>query len=232
MKNFKLLLTVVLLVLVNLVAVNAQENAPIVSSVTDPISSENASKIEALVSLSGDVKDVSVSPDSSIIAVASQHEDNDYNISIFALDTGAEISRMQGRMDSFYDLVWSPDGKKIAVVSRRTTGGGAEEWSVKTYTIASGTNFSFYILGNSDVWYSDDVFPPDAPGNPVQVAWSPASNMIAIAFNERLDIYDVVTNTKLSSKPSSGVQLLQWTSDSKFIITRSSRDKSDQFGVT
>lgn len=109
------------------VSVLAQEDVPLpLPHRVEVITPDNAAAIAVLTSMSGDTRHISISPDSRLIAFVTQHQDWDYNISIFNMQTGTEVSRMQGRMDTFRDLIWSPDGMRIAVIRAYPNNGYTE----------------------------------------------------------------------------------------------------------
>ncbi len=196
------------------------------------ITVDNAESITMLVNLEEDVRDISFSPDGMMMAIVTQDLDLDYNISILDTQSGAETSHMQGRMDSFRDLVWSPDSQRIAVISGRTTGAGVEERSVKTYTLERGTNINYYILGHSDTWYTDYVdASPEIAGNPVEIAWNPSSNMIAIAFYNKLEIYDLDSDSSVFSTPIVGIESVRWSPNGTMIVTSSDGDIEHIWGI-
>jgi WD40 repeat protein len=211
------------LMLVFALPIFAQQNTPIVvSNHLEVITAENAGKITAFASPDADTKHISISPDGTLIAVVFQHSDLDYNILIYNMQDGAEISHMQGRMDFFSDLLWSPDSKRIAVFSARTTGGGVEERSVKTYTIEKGANSNYYGVGNSDTWYAEDVdVSSNQAINPVAMAWNPSSNLLAVAFHDKAEVYDINADKLLFSAQFSGIKTVDWSPDGKVIITQS-----------
>jgi WD40 repeat protein len=209
----------------------AQGDAPATSGQLEAITVDNVGQLEAILIGDFETKHVSFSPDGTMIAVAYQQWDFDYNITIYDFQTGEEVSYMQGRMDFVHDLIWSPDNKRIAVISGRTTGGGIDIRSVKTYTLEKGANAGFYLLGNSDVWYSDDISSTADAGYPIQVAWHPTAYIIAVAFYERLEIYDVEADEMLFSEPVSDIKSVEWAANGKVIITESGEGQVLLWGV-
>jgi WD40 repeat protein len=154
-------------------------------------------------------------------------------VSVIELKSGNEISHIQGRMDSFLNLTWSPDGKKIAIISTRITGSGVEIRSVKTYTVKKGLNHNYYAMGNSDTWYTDEVnISSDKVNSPVKVIWNPTATMLAVAFHDKFDIYDVNANNKLFSEPSTDLKTINWSPDGKVIITQNGDNTISLWGVT
>ena len=111
-------LTVLLLILFSSVLLTQSQNRQIPFSLETPIiSSANAKDIEPIFTFDEHTKHVSVSPDKRLLAIVSQVVDADYNILIYDMQTTEEITHIQGRMDSFRNLVWSPDSKRLAVIS-------------------------------------------------------------------------------------------------------------------
>jgi len=208
-----------------------QSDLPTEVEKLDVIAPANISRIQVITSVGDDMRDISLSPDGKLMAFVTQHQDYDYDIRIFDVQTDTEISSMQGRMDSFRELIWSPDSKHIAVISGRTTGAGVQERSVKTYTIAIGSQPNFYGMGNSDTWYADYIYPKDTPGNPVQVAWSSQSDMVAIAFYEKLSVVDANIDAELFTAPIPRIYDVSWSPDGKRIITRSGYHTVQLWGV-
>jgi WD40 repeat protein len=184
------------------------------------ITPTNAAKITQITPILDNVRHISVSLNSQLMAIATQYVDNDYHITLYDLETGEAVSFMHGRMDSFHDLIWSPDSQRIAVISGRTTGGGVEERSVKVYTVSLGSERYYYGVGNSDAWFVDYVNDPYDPRNPVQVAWNPTSDMLAIAFYEKLAVYELEGNSELFSTSVPGISTVTWLQDGKSIITK------------
>jgi WD40 repeat protein len=210
----------ILIALIFITFVYAQEEtlAPELQAL-DTLNAENVSQLEEIALVDEDTRNVSISLNGAMVAVVTQFQDSDYNIKIFDSESGLEVSAMRGRMDFFRELIWSPDSQRIAVISGRTTGAGVEERSVKVYTIALGIG-TYYFGGQSDLWYADYIYPDDPYGFPVDVAWSPASDMIAVAFYQRLVIYDVDPDTELFSTSVIDIQFVEWSSDGRLIITR------------
>ncbi|MBI1277975.1 MAG: hypothetical protein GC179_07595 [Anaerolineaceae bacterium] len=185
------------------------------------ITRDNAAKISLIMPTTWETKYVSMSPNAEMIAKVNANSDVSFSILIYDAKTGERISSMQGRMDSFKDLEWSPDNKRIAVVSGRLTGSGVEEQTLKTYTIAKGANPVFYIDGNRDAWYYNYVdLSLNLETNPVKVAWNPSSNLIAVAFYEKLEIYDGDNPDALFSQTVVGIKDVSWSEDGKFIIAK------------
>lgn len=213
--------------------IRAQEDEPlIVVDKLQVITEINVGNLARATLVENNAQHLSVSPDSTMLALATQHSDFDYDIKIFNTHTGKAISYMQGRMDFFRDLVWSPDNKKIAVISGRMTGGGVEEQSVKVYTIESGSNPNYYILGYSDVWYTNYVNQStDTSINLVQVAWNPANNLIAIVFHDMFGVYDIDSDDELFSEIVVGIKAAKWSSDGKMIIIETSQNTVSVWGV-
>lgn len=207
-----------------LVNVRAQDVNPYeLVSDTLPIDPQNVQEITLLAPIDADIRDVSTSPDGRLLAIVSQHLDLDYNIRIVDLETGEDIIHIQGRMDSFSELSWSPDSRQVAVISTRTTGGSAEERSVKTYNLSQAANDGRYMMGFADTWYVDYVDEAVAPdSNPIALAWSPTSEMLAIAFYQRVEIYRFGEEAIAMTIPITGLSNVYWSSSGRFIITKGS----------
>ena len=190
------------------------------------ITASNAPSLSLSSTLDATVRQVSFSSDGGRVAVAAQDGDADYVIDVYDMPTREAILSISGRMDFFHNLVWSPNSSRIAVISGRTTGGGVEERSVKLYTIASGSDSQPYHFGASDAWISDYIYPdPDGllQSYPVDLMWNSSGELIAIAFFDRLVVYDVVLNAELTSIALRGIYDVEWSPDGRYIITKSDR---------
>jgi WD40 repeat protein len=198
------------------------------------ITPDNAATIRLLVPTKWETKGIVTSPNGEMVAIATQIADYDFNVSILDTTTDKEISSMQGRMDSYIDLVWSPDNKRIAIISGRLTGGGVEEQTVKTYTIEKGKNPAFYRDGNRDAWYYNYVNSSlDRPINPprVKVAWSSASDLLAISFYGKLEVYDGENDKALFSTPVTDIVDISWSPNGKFIVAKTTPNNVSIWGV-
>lgn len=198
----------------------AQQTPPVPIGEDAPaITSENVTSLTTIETLDADTKQVLFSPDGEKVAIAIQHQDFDYNIIVYAIQSGEAIISIQGRMDFFRELTWSPDSERIATVSGRRTGSGVEERSLKTYTITASES-NPYVMGNADTWYADYVYPQDQPENPVSIAWGPSSDMLAVAFLNRLVVLDAIQEEELFSTELPDIEFVQWGAKGAAIITR------------
>ena len=198
---------------------------------TEVITTDNVNEIIALISPDDAIKQISFSPDNMMLAIARQVQDADYDITIYDAGTGDEIGFLQGRMDFFQAMTWSPDSTRIAVISRRITGGGIELRGVKTYMIELSFDPSYYILGNSDTWYTDEVSITEDLINPVDMAWNSVSSMIAIAFYNSLQIYDVRADALVYSEDITDIETVDWTENGQFIIVQAGNNNVSLWGV-
>jgi hypothetical protein len=99
-------------------------------------------------------------------------------------------------------------------------------------------------MGFNDIWFHDEIYPlpPDydnlspgkpvriLPGNPVSLAWSPDSRMIAIAFYERLLVHDVIEDQELLAVDVPGIREVDWPADGRIIVAES-EDRSIRLWV-
>jgi hypothetical protein len=67
-------------------------------------------------------------------------------------------------------------------------------------------------MGHSDTWYADYIYPSDPPGNPVEVAWGQGSDIIAVAFHDKLAIYDARADNELFSAHVANIRFVKWSS--------------------
>jgi WD40 repeat protein len=230
----KRLFVVMTILLATLLFTYAQNRQIPFSPQTDTITATNVNNLEAIFTFDEHTRHVSVSPNGKLLAVASQVVDADYNILIFDIETREEITHIQGRMDGFRDLIWSPDSNWVATISGRLTGGGVEERSVKTYFIP--TDGTDYTMGFSDLWFVDYVYPSsrtEYPSIPVSVAWSSASDMIAVAFYNKLSVYDVTVEEEIElfTATIEGLTNVDWSANGALIITEDSNHRIQVWGV-
>ncbi len=229
-KNMRTLL-MLLAVVICVVVASAQAETPLIGDKLDVISTENIASLEIITLDIQGAKQIAVSPDGSKIAIASQYLDNNYNIYVYDNQSRDEINTIQGRMDSFREMLWSPDSSRIAVISGRRTGGGVEERSVKTYKIDYSFSPGNYIMGNSDVWYTDYVYPEDQPENEVTIAWSNTSDMLSVSFHNRLVIYAVTEETVLFSSEVIGIERVEWSTNGHMIFTQNVNGQTQVWGI-
>ena len=225
---------VLTVLLATLLFTHAQNRQMPFSPNTNTITATNVNSIESIFTFDEYTKHVSVSPNGRLLAVASQVVDADYNILIFDMESTEEITHIQGRMDGFRDLIWSPDSNWIATISGRLTGAGVEERSVKTYFVP--TDGTDYTMGFSDLWFVDYIYPSsrtEFPSMSVNVAWSTSSNMIAIAFYNKLSVYDVTVEeeVELFTIPIEGITTVDWSANGSLIITEDSNHLIQVWGV-
>jgi WD40 repeat protein len=200
------------------------------------ITTTNAGNLQQISDFSPDVKQISFSPNADLVAIATQVGDADYEVVILDVLTGQPVGFINGRMDFFEDLVWSPDQQRIAVISERVTGGGTEEYNVKVYTLAQAANPAWYIMGNSDLWITDYIEPDltqpsELPRHRVHLTWNPDSTMIAIAFFDRLSVYDIVGESELVSISIPALELVAWASNGEYIVTQSKTSGVRLWGI-
>gem|GEM_PF-5841358 len=212
------------------IAAHMQADLPINPDVL-VISADNIASLQIIESFDQDTKHISISPNGQLFAIVTQHMDFDFNISIYNSETDEEFTTIQGRMDFFRDLVWSSDSKHIAVISGRRTGAGVEERSVKTYTIQHTDVSNPYLLGNSDVWYTEYVYPEDQPELPINIVWSPDNKFLVVAFHNRMAILHAESEEELFTADIAGIQTVDWTPDGSYIITQNSDSFIQIWGV-
>lgn len=183
------------------------------------------------------LRGISWSPDSSMLANVTSNADYDFQIAISDTESGDEVCHISGHMDFYDNLVWSPDSRRIAVISGRTTGGGTVYNSVKLYTLENnvpGESRCFYIVGN-DRWYVDIIDPTTVYENTIpatQVVWSPTGEMIAVTFFDHLSIYDATQDEPLIEQAISGLSAVDWSNDGRVIVTGSSDGTIRLWGVS
>lgn len=197
----------------------------------EPITAANVQQVTTLVSFDSDVQQILISPDATLIAVAYQHIDSDYQITIYRVDTGEPVASMGGRMDLFDTMAWSPDNTRLAVASGYLSGGGTELLNIRTYTIARGTG-NDYAMGNSDTWFSyefdrsplfsqqhDESF--STLERYINLSWAPIGDLLSISFIDRFALLDITKNTEVFSTILEDVSRIdiQWSPDGRYLAT-------------
>ncbi len=196
----------------------------------EPITAANVQEVTPLVSFDPNVRQTLISPDATLIAVASQYIDSDYQITIYRIDTGEPVAYIGGRMDLFDRMAWSPYSTHLAVASGYLSGGGTELLNVRTYTIARGSG-SDYAMGNSDTWFSyefdrsalfsqqDERF--STLERYIDLLWSPSGELLSLSFIDRFALLDVTRNTEVFSTVLEDVSRIdiQWSHDGRYLIT-------------
>lgn len=193
----------------------------------DSISVDNISRLGALTTFDNITKQVKFSPDGTLIAVARQNMDNDYGVLIYNMDTSERVATIQGRMDGFRNMIWSPDSKRLAIMSQRITGGGAQLTAFKTYMIANER----YQFGNSDAWYNEEYPFTNSFMSPYPLVWHPDSTLFAVALNNDVRIYDGVQDDPLHIIEIPHVVDLSWSADGKFLMTQTSEGVINLWGL-
>lgn len=194
----------------------------------DSITQDNVTDLTSIMSFDSRKKQVTFSPDGSMIAVATQNMDYDYGVYIYNLATTELVTTIQGRMDFYRNLFWSPDNKRVAIISQRITGAGVQITAVKTYTLTNDR----YMFGNSDAWYNDTVDALDSFMSLDALVWHPDSNMLAVAFNDDVRIYDGIQDDPLHILDLSHVVDLDWSADGRFLMTQTAEGSIRLWGVT
>ena len=97
---------VMLMVLVTLLSPgHAQEMSLALSDDVAELTLDNIASLEPIESFDRDTREILVSPDGQLVAVATQHQDFDYGISIYEVMSSQEISSIQGRMDFVREML-------------------------------------------------------------------------------------------------------------------------------
>lgn len=200
---------------------------PINQNEAEEITQTNVSNLATIYAFEENTQQAAFSPDATMIAVARQRGDSDYSVSVIDLQTSTIVLNIQGRMDFFRNIVWSPDSTRLAIVSSRTTGGGVQETSIKLYTVVQDD----YVLGNSDVWYTDYFDLTNGTPIPTEVIWNPSSTLIAVAFQNQINIYDGLQEMPLVSLDALEVVHLEWSSDGKFIVIENAAGEIEILGI-
>ena len=166
------------------------------------------------------LRDIYWSPDDQLIATVSQvANDFDFIVEIWNVDTGQFIQSVQGHMQGFNDLVWSPDSTKFLVIGSRRTGGGSLVRNVSIYSVAVNYNYS---MGDSDIeWFDWANYPTNSSLTPIQVSWSKNGEMIAISLVDGIHIHYIENDHELAIIPSPDTTALDWSSDSRFLASGS-----------
>lgn len=208
---------------------NAQEIVlPITQSEVEAITQTNVTNISTLHTFDEYTKQAVISPDASMIAIARQQGDSDFHVSIIDLATSDTVMNIQGRMDFFRDIVWSPDNTKLAIISIRTTPSGLQETSVKSYS----TSEADYMFGNSDSWYTHYFDLTEGIAMKTLLAWNHSSNLFAVAFPNEINIYDGRHDESLVTLEVSNAESIQWSSNGRFIIVEHGDGVINVLGIT
>lgn len=118
--------------------------------------------------------------------------------------TGHQIVTYRGNMGTVYDVVWSPDGKRIA----SSDGSTLQVWDAMTghqSLISQGSTQAF-----------------------LNVAWSPESRYLALATNEnqsvQTQVWDTITGHKISAPSGYSGWIFRgaWSPDGSKIVSASS----------
>lgn len=195
----------------------------------EPITATNVQEVAPLISFGAHIEQTLISPDASLMAVASQYVDNDYQITIYRIDTGDPVAYIGGRMDLFDTMAWSPDGTHLAVASGYLSGGGTQLLNVRTYTITRGSG-NDYAMGNSDTWFSyefdmstlfsqqDERF--SALERYIDLSWAPTGELVSFSFINRFALLDVTRNAEVFSTLLDDVSRIdiQWSNDGRYLI--------------
>ncbi len=215
------------------VMVSAQQESPFSADLAE-LTTENIDSLALITAYDRETRQISVSPNGEMVAVATHFGDLDYSIIVSSVTSGDRIMVIVGRMDFFRELIWSPDSHYIATISERTTGGGVQLRSVKIYTVGETDTPSTYDFGNADVIFDDQINPvpfSDFIDSPVELSWSPSSDMIAVAFYDRLAILSVNQEDELYSAELPGIAHVEWDSNGRGIITENSDGCVQFWGV-
>lgn len=196
----------------------------------EQISVTNVQEMTPLVSFDDpNIQQTVISPDATLIAIASQYIDNDYLITIHRIDNGEPVANIGGRMDLFDTMAWSPDSTQLAVASGYLSG-STELLNVRTYTIARGSG-NEYVMGNSDTWFSYffETYPLFLQGDDsglslvreIDISWSPTGDLLAISFIDQFALIDVTGNIEVFSTVLQNVSRIdiQWSSDGRYLVT-------------
>lgn len=210
--------------------VSAQDEIlPINQPDAEEITQTNVGNLLTVYSFDESTKQAIFSSDATMIAVAQQQGDSDFSVSVIDLRTSNAVLNIQGRMDFFRDLFWSPDSTRLAITSVRTTLSGLQETSIKLYTVSQDNN---YLLGSSDVWYTDYFDLTHGPQVPTEVVWNPTSTMIAVTFQNQINIFDGLQDEALVSLDMLNIVNLQWSSDGKFIVIENVDGEIEILGIS
>lgn len=194
-----------------------------------PMTAANVQNIAPLMSFDLIIQQTVISPDATLIAVASQSIDSDYRITVYRIDTGDPVANIGGRMDLFDTMAWSPDSAHLAVAGGYLSGGGTELLNVRTYTITRGLG-NRYAMGQSDTWFSygfdrsalfsqqDERF--STLERHIDLSWAPTSELLGISFIDRFALLDVRGNSEVFSTVLEDVSRIdiQWSSDGRYLI--------------
>ncbi|GAB5490560.1 MAG: hypothetical protein Phog2KO_07750 [Phototrophicaceae bacterium] len=176
------------------------------------INSDNLDQLQPLT-IDDNIKQIVFSPDNSRVAIAQQTLDFDFSVEIISNSTNEIIITIQGRMDSFKDLIWSPDSERVAIISSRRTGGGIENYTVKTYIIESGS----YILGNNDALLSLD-YPATVGDTPIYISWHPNEDLIAVGFRDELRLFDTITSEVYLTLDILNIMNISWGDNGAILL--------------
>ncbi len=207
--------------------VDSQEDTlPFNQNETEEITQLNVNHLTMLYTFREHTKQAIVSPDGQMLAVARQKFDNDSTVSVIDLSTMSTILDIEGRMDFFRSLIWSPDSTRLAIVSGRLIL-GSQETSIKLYSISQGP----YILGDSDAWYTDYSDWNDGEFVLAEVVWNPSSTMIAVAFQNQINIYDGIQDVALTTLEIPDVIYIKWSANGKFIVIQAAEGVIQILGI-
>lgn len=191
------------------------------------ITHDNIAYLTQVMSFDSTIRQITFSPDGTMIAVARQNMDDDYGVFIYDLETSQLVTTIQGRMDFYRNLIWSPDSKRLTIISQRITGAGVQITAVKTYTLTNDR----YMFGNSDAWYHNEVDMTNSFMSLDALVWHPDSTIFAVAFNDDVRIFDGVQDDPLYILDIAHVVDLDWSANGRFLMTQTAEGLIKLWGI-
>ncbi|MEQ8672081.1 MAG: WD40 repeat domain-containing protein [Aggregatilineales bacterium] len=170
------------------------------------------------------------SPDASLVATVEQSAQDGYffRIRIWDATTGEFINQVTESMNRFVDMVWSPDGRQMALLISRFTGSGSTDRSVRVYSVDSDRNYdsgmSDYVVGT---WIEYDGY-----FGGFEATWNSDGTLLAIILVDEIQIHDINGDGEpLVTLPAYDIVDLVWSSDDRFIAGGSADGTIRVWGV-